>query len=408
MLKVKNRINALSGIRIFLILSIAAGHFIESYISHLPQWQQGLFTNYYFSTSFFFILSGFILTYVYFDDERGIRIPVKRFLHSRLSKIYPIHLLFIVIMAPRFFSMEGSLIPGTDITITKPYIIGSFFSQVFLLDAWNPVSLSVNGPAWSISALFFFYLLFPYFCRIIKNDTVSQLQKKTLTLWAIYLIYPICYIFFDLDSQHPIFEGLLHHNPLLRLPEFLIGMLVCRIYQINQQNDQLINTPFYMRLSPSLMLIVAILAYAIFPVFIPYALLHNGLFLPIQLVLILSLAADRDLTTRFLSHPFILKVSNASLTIFIAHYFILGWWGRVDQAFRFFSSLHWRELFEVRIFLNKLIQLKNQPTDVSFTSFLIGLGVLVTVSYFLQMYFVNPIGKLFSYQQKPSRVLVNS
>jgi peptidoglycan/LPS O-acetylase OafA/YrhL len=390
-LEKKNRIDGLSGIRIFLIMFIAAGHFIKLYITDLPEWLQGVFLNYYFFTSIFFMLSGFILTYVYFDAEKGIRISTKKFLFLRFIKIYPVHLLFILLMASRFFAVDEVKVDDYNLSYPKLYLAGTFLSQVFLLDAWNPFSLSVNGPAWSVSALFFFYFIFPIFCRYCKDFTIKQLYRTAYVLWALYLIYPTAYVILDLGSREAFYTGLLHHHPILRLPEFLIGVVACRIFEL--QRESRVSKPLYTDLNPSVVVMLAALLYAILPLFIPYALLHNGLFLPIQIMLVLSLAASQDKLTHFLSHPFLLKVSNASLTIFIAHYFILGWWGRVDQAFWFVITRKWEDWADLKQLVAALLQLKNQPTSVSFLSFLVGLAALIGISYLIQEYVVNPLSK---------------
>lgn len=78
-----------------------------------------------------------------------------------------------------------------------------------------------NDNCWYISALFVLYLLFPFY-----NELVKQLDRKMkwilcVFLWLLsvgiyfYLVFCTEYVFLD---YYP--------NPFLRLPEFLIGMLL--------------------------------------------------------------------------------------------------------------------------------------------------------------------------------------
>ncbi len=388
----KPTLNALSGIRFFLILCVAAGHFIKPYITYWPEWTQAIVLNYYFCTSMFFILSGFILTYVYFDEEKGIRVSDKKFLFMRFVRIYPVHLLFILGMAIGFLSGPHEDIQALGLPFeTKTILIGSFVSQLLMLDAWNPYFLSVNGPAWSISALFFFYLLFPGFCRLIRSFSASKLIALGAILWAAYLIFPTFYVLLGLEGQGVFYEGLLHRNPLLRLPEFLIGIVAGRLFLFYQKRNELIKLTA--QISPVFILIISGLLYMLLPQVFPYALLHNGLFLPVQLFLILSLATGNDILTRFLAIPWLVRLSNASLTIFIGHYFILGWWGRVDQAVRFLVTRSGEELGHLKQLFANLLQLRFQAPDPSFASFLLSLAVLSLVSYLIQLYFVDKVSR---------------
>lgn len=54
------------------------------------------------STSFFFLLSGFILAYLYWGEDGRPVIGKKRFWLRRFSRIYPIHLLLIVVTVAMF------------------------------------------------------------------------------------------------------------------------------------------------------------------------------------------------------------------------------------------------------------------------------------------------------------------
>ena len=387
-----DKLNALSGMRFFLVMGIAIGHFVGVYLDDFPGWVGKVATSYYFCTSTFFVLSGFVLAYVYFDGRRGIRIPDGRFWVARLSKIYPLHLIFVLLLTPAFLKHGQQAAIAQGLQPGGLLLPAMYLSQVFALDAWNPFIVSVNLPAWSVSALCFFYLVFPAFCRRIKSAPLSRLYTWALLLWAAYLVCPAVYTLLDLDkSPHAVvYNGLLHHNPLLRLPEFLIGVLAARIFMVHRENGV---EAFYDRIPPSVAVAVALLAWTVLPGFVPHALLHNGLFLPVQLLLILALAGGRDTVTRFFSHPVPVRLGNASLTIFISHYFILGWWGRVDQGFRFILGQLSHGWPGATGFMESLYRLKGQQSNPSFASFLVGLAVLVVASLQIQRYFVDPLSR---------------
>jgi peptidoglycan/LPS O-acetylase OafA/YrhL len=112
----------------------------------------------YLAVDFFFVLSGFILSHVYMSDfDRG-RHDHGAFLLLRLGRIYPVHLLTLLLaglvtLSP-LFSQERWL-------ITDGF---SFVTNLLLLHSWNlHESLSWNYVSWSISAEWFAYLFFPGF-----------------------------------------------------------------------------------------------------------------------------------------------------------------------------------------------------------------------------------------------------
>src|SRR5215207_8407687 len=97
--------------------------------------------------SFFFVLSGFILTYVYSVRPR---LEKRRFLLARLARLWPAHLAaFAVCLA---LTWEGTRSQFTPFKL---------FANLTLLHAWIPLreyNLSFVGPSWSISTEFGFYL----------------------------------------------------------------------------------------------------------------------------------------------------------------------------------------------------------------------------------------------------------
>ena len=90
--------------------------------------------------SFFFVLSGFILTYVYYDRLKT-RAEIWRFYFTRWARIWPLHIVTLVLF---LFVVQNSL--GEE-----PWkVIGS----ALLVQSWIPNFEWVfagNGVSWSIS-----------------------------------------------------------------------------------------------------------------------------------------------------------------------------------------------------------------------------------------------------------------
>src|SRR5579862_1447365 len=99
--------------------------------------------------SYFFLSSGFLLTYVHSASAARGTFDARRFWVKRAVRILPVYYLGLVVALPL-------LIGNGDVTV------GKSLETVFLLHAWFAGgALYWNYPAWALSALAFFYAIFP-------------------------------------------------------------------------------------------------------------------------------------------------------------------------------------------------------------------------------------------------------
>jgi peptidoglycan/LPS O-acetylase OafA/YrhL len=107
----------------------------------------------------FFVLSGFVLSYVYADRLNSAS-DYRRFLHARLARIYPLHLVTLLATAAVVL-----LWPGFAETYPRPelrFSADAFVAHLLLVQNWAVVlPSSWNTPAWSLSAEWAAYLAFP-------------------------------------------------------------------------------------------------------------------------------------------------------------------------------------------------------------------------------------------------------
>jgi peptidoglycan/LPS O-acetylase OafA/YrhL len=159
------KLDGLTGLRIGAALWVAAFHFREvtptrvwAYPGIDPFVQRG-----YYGVELFFVLSGFILSYVYFEVFReGVtRTAFWTFITFRFARLYPVHLVTFVMMVALF--VASLLLTGSGGTPSR-YSWESVVTTLTLTHAWFPGIESPNLPAWSISAEWFAYLFFPFLC----------------------------------------------------------------------------------------------------------------------------------------------------------------------------------------------------------------------------------------------------
>ena len=156
------RFRALDSWRGICALLVAAHH-LEAH--GLFYWQP-LVRNAWLFVDFFFVLSGFVIAHAYGD--RLTQSPaVETFIVRRIGRLWPLHAAvlaaLIAIEASQFAFWQP--LGGSHPPFSAGRSIVSIFSNLFLIQGLGlHTSLTWNGPAWSISAEFFTYVIFAFVC----------------------------------------------------------------------------------------------------------------------------------------------------------------------------------------------------------------------------------------------------
>jgi len=150
----------------------------------------------YLWVDFFFILSGFVMAYVY-DIEHPKRYSARDAMHyliARIARIYPLH--FMTLLATFLFFMLMALINwglgGEDCCVFDESLrtAESLVANLFLIHAWGMFDwVTWNLPSWSLSAELFCYLIFAALLTI--NGAKRKLVLVALSCMAV-LFYCLC------------------------------------------------------------------------------------------------------------------------------------------------------------------------------------------------------------------------
>ncbi len=105
----------------------------------------------------FFVMSGFVLAHIY-AVRTGGRFAFWPFLQARIARLYPLHLLALVMLLGLVLAAIAIGRGGEAGQFTP---LG-FVANLLMLQAWNISGAGQwNFPAWTLSAEFFGYLCFP-------------------------------------------------------------------------------------------------------------------------------------------------------------------------------------------------------------------------------------------------------
>lgn len=356
----KERFIGLEWLRFLLGCYVMIYHTVHVYpqVKHVPFLSE-LTSMGFFATSTFFVLSGFLLAHVYIRDGR-LREPARQFWAKRLFNLYPIHIIALlasiaVVTLMQWLSIppEGQVAsarfviydtnePNVDPESLRHYMTNAQLAfngvlQVLMLQAWNPYFLTFNAPLWSLSTLFFFYLLFPLLGPRLLNSRHTWLWMGVICV--IYLIPPV-WVIWQQQFGMP-YTGLLQRGPIFRLPEFLAGILgyaLFRRYRNRSAGDKPRSQPLSNAQRYGIALFVLVNFIAGSWLFVNgdaywYFLLHNGLLLPAQVGLVCLSALARAPDSHWL-RQWSPRLGAASLSIFALHVPLFNLFRTAEQLLR--------------------------------------------------------------------------
>ncbi len=320
-------LKALTGLRCFAAINIVLFHFSN------PQWFN---FNFYFPTpfmarsvhvplllapvvnagfisvSYFILLSGFVLGYNYNERARNGELDRKRFWEARFTRIYPIYFLSLLLSV------------GTLGSEYRTHTHAMFWTGVvltpLLLQGWIPaVATFLNTPAWTMSAEAFYYVIFPWLAGWKKPVRVGPYIAKLAGVWVLGLIPGALYIAFNPDGiAHPDrwsygpWLWALKYTPYAHIFSFIFGVMLANL-------DAMIPRASHVRLGLGLIGFGGLYGILSLGPLVPYAIIHDGLLMPLFAFIILGLAGDNPLAHALGVRPLVF-VGEASYCLYLLHF----------------------------------------------------------------------------------------
>jgi peptidoglycan/LPS O-acetylase OafA/YrhL len=185
-----NQITALTALRGVAALFVAAYHFNQYVLPVVnSKWTSAHLRGYLWA-DFFFILSGFIMTYVYQKQfETGITIKsFLAFMRLRFARLYPIHLLTLVWLIVLYLIVVKLCHVTLDPVLQSVFNPPSIILHLLMLHGFNTVwSTTWNIPAWAIGSEWLTYLLFPFLVFLMQKKRVLFVILSVIAILCAYL-----------------------------------------------------------------------------------------------------------------------------------------------------------------------------------------------------------------------------
>lgn len=228
---------SLTALRYFAALGILIGHSLAAFrLPDLPIWVgRGLGAG----VSFFFVLSGFVLTLNHADLKWA---SWGQYYFKRLSRIVPLYwfagifAVIVLLLRGRWDRSVAALdvLPGDAWTA-----LGLFFT---MLQAWVPLGdyqTAFNAPAWSLSVEGFFYLTLPFLLLLSTRRLVGFILPLCLIFAGASIFATDVFPWFNRPARSSVVG---YFFPPARMLEFVAGVITARIF-IRRQRQSDVRPP---------------------------------------------------------------------------------------------------------------------------------------------------------------------
>ena len=209
----QDHLKPLTSLRFFAALWVVLFTYIHELDSGI---HIGFIDKGYLGVEGFFILSGFILSYVYLEGFGTRRFDYFTFINHRLARIYPLHIatLLVTLVLAGMAAVKGVTLGDNVVNWA------ALPAHLTLTQAWGLApSASFNHPSWSISAEWLAYLGFP----VVATAAWALRHRPILAVALACLILTALYIVFYVIAGFPLTEATFQWGALRIVPCFLLG-----------------------------------------------------------------------------------------------------------------------------------------------------------------------------------------
>ncbi|MFI5688025.1 acyltransferase family protein [Streptomyces sp. NPDC051636] len=158
--------------------------------------------------SFFFVLSGFVLTWSARPNDRALG-----FWWRRVARIYPVHLVTIAIALLMAYTLAHQARPTLRQGLADLLLVHSW---------WHPWWQTLNPVSWSLACEAFFYATFPLLALLLRRLGA----RGSAVLAGVSVLTTL--VLARADAHHWLGQPI-NSLPAARLPEFVLGTAVARL-----------------------------------------------------------------------------------------------------------------------------------------------------------------------------------
>lgn len=266
----------LNALRFFAASAVVFGH-IEQVKDfwHLPHSSNAFIkTSGGMAVSFFFVLSGFLITYLLFKEKETYQtVDVKKFYIRRIMRVWPLYYLIVLLAFLVLPNLPMFYIPGLSNEVGEKLPYNALFYLALMPNVANVFNMLVvyANQLWSIGVEEQFYVFWPW---LLKKQ-----QRYALVFWLIVIGFVVARNGFAFVSSHTGNQQLASICSLLN--SFLLmtridcmaigGLFSLYIFQNNESFKR-----FFINRTMEILSLLCIIGLAFSGIYLPY--IHHDLY----------------------------------------------------------------------------------------------------------------------------------
>lgn len=294
-------ITNLTPIRGIAALLVVVFHFEIVLVLFLPRDISRFFSKCYLMVDLFFIMSGFIIYHVYgeFFKQNIHATSFNKYIRARLARVYPLHIFTLILTI--------ILVISAHFKWDEFFNLHAIPTHVLMLQSFGLHSIYTwNVPAWSISAEFAAYIIFPLFAFMLYKFRIAA----PVVISAI-IVFIYCLLAFKLSKANGTtsaynLDQTYDYGYLRGIAGFLAGGLIYQLY---------LKKMFLILKNDAILVILFVLLFTC---------LHFGVtdlvFIPVFLLLVLSAAYNTGRVKRFLDTRILQWLGDISYSVYLMQF----------------------------------------------------------------------------------------
>lgn len=303
------KIHALTSVRFFAALYVVLFHIMYSAASNNPF--QRVMALGYVAPYFFFLLSGYILSFVYLRSENPV--DNRRFYIARFARIYPCLLLTALADIP--FALMAR-VSANGLRVAWEHVIGLLGISVFMLQMAVHTGANLNGPSWSLSVEVAFYLTFPFIGPLLWRLSA----KRSLLVLSLFYVAAMAVESFVFKRHEDAGKGIAAFHLISLELVFLCGILLARLQSYRKaKSPEYVMSDFWAWLVQLVALTFFILLVQAHPWLQSRWINTAYVLIPAYVAIVWTLANSRIMLVKLLSHPYLVILGEASYGLYLIH-----------------------------------------------------------------------------------------
>lgn len=352
--ELKNYIPALTGVRALAAYLVFISHYEYIFDSGFPHFIRRFFQEFHIGVTIFFVLSGFLIAFRYFDSFKLTSDWFRQYLKNRVARIYPMYFLLTAgAFVYYFFTREPSIVGNF------PNAIGLFFMHItFVRGFFYDLNFTGIAQGWSLTVEECFYFSAPMVFFIAKKYNKFYAQIFAITGFGVLMVLIFRHV--NWYGFFGNFTFMMLYTYFGRCFEFFVGIQLALF--VRRKGLERINKIPYTYIGFMLIFVcVGIMSILSIPkgwsagLHNPFGIISNNYLLPVAIAMFFyGLITESTRLKKILANPFVELLGKSSYIFYLIHlgymyamlYFSVNWLN--DWAFSLYDKwgVDWHSPFE--------------------------------------------------------------